>query len=125
MSVVAIGTDMVSVTRIANAYQRRGQAFAKRILTADEQQELRQSGNPVAYLAKRFAAKEAVAKALGTGIGRGLSWQQISTYKDSYGAPHIELTGFALERLQQLGATRCLLSLSDERDYALAFVVLS
>ncbi len=80
--------------------------------------------NPAAYLAKRFAAKEALSKALGTGIGK-VSWQDMETVNDLAGAPAILLTGDAKKYLRKLGANNVLLSLSDERDFAVAFVVLT
>ena len=75
-------------------------------------------------LAKRFAAKEAVAKALGTGIGRGVSWQDIRVDHDENGAPLVELSGGALEVASRRGGDTVALSISDEAEYVVAFAVL-
>jgi holo-[acyl-carrier protein] synthase len=123
--IVAIGTDLAKVARVRDAIERRGIAFAKRILTETEMNRYRQSSDGVAYLCRRFAAKEAVAKALGTGIGRGLSFQHIEVVNNELGAPVAKLTGFAAERMSILGAKHCHISITDEQEYALAFVVLS
>jgi holo-[acyl-carrier protein] synthase len=121
---IAIGTDIVEIQRIASALQRQGDKFVQRILTKSEIVEYQARGNSVAFLAKRFAAKEAIAKALGTGIGRGISFQQLIVSNNSDGAPQVELQANAAERLKQLGGSKVLLSLSDEKSYALAYVAI-
>lgn len=120
---VAIGTDIVSIPRIASVLARQGERFAHRILTDDEFTCFAASARPAAYLAKRFAAKEAASKALGTGIGN-ISWQDMSVLNDAGGAPKMVFSGRALDMLAELGASRVLVSLSDEKEHALAFVVL-
>ena len=122
---IAIGTDIVEIQRIASALERQGDKFVQRILTESEIVEYQARGNSVAFLAKRFAAKEAIAKALGTGIGRGISFQQMVVSNNAEGAPQVELQDSAAERLKQLGGTNVLLSLSDEKNYALAFVAIT
>jgi holo-[acyl-carrier protein] synthase len=121
---IAIGTDIVEIKRIADALERQGDKFVQRILTASEIEEYQARGNSVAFLAKRFAAKEAIAKALGTGIGRGISFQQLVTSNNLEGAPEVELQDTAAQRLNEIGGTKVLLSLSDEKNYALAYVVI-
>jgi holo-[acyl-carrier protein] synthase len=121
---IAIGTDIVEIQRIASALERQGDKFVQRILTKSEIVEYQARGNSVAFLAKRFAAKEAIAKALGTGIGRGISFQQLIVSNNSDGAPQVELQANAAERLKQLGGSKVLLSLSDEKSYALAYVAI-
>ena len=121
---IAIGTDIVQIQRIASALERQGDKFLQRILTKSEIVEYQARGNSVAFLAKRFAAKEAIAKALGTGIGRGISFQQLIVSNNSDGAPQVELQANAAERLKQLGGSKVLLSLSDEKSYALAYVAI-
>ena len=121
---IAIGTDIVEIQRIANALERQGDKFVQRILTESEMAEYQARGNSVAFLAKRFAAKEAIAKALGTGIGRGISFQHMVVSNNAEGAPLVELQANAAERLKQLGGTNVLLSLSDEKNYALAYVAI-
>lgn len=121
---IAIGTDIVEIQRIASALERQGDKFVQRILTKSEIVEYQARGNSVAFLAKRFAAKEAIAKALGAGIGRGISFQQLIVSNNSDGAPQVELQANAAERLKQLGGSKVLLSLSDEKNYALAYVAI-
>ena len=121
---IAIGTDIVKIQRIASALERQGDKFVQRILTESEIAEYQARGNSVAFLAKRFAAKEAIAKALGTGIGRGISFQHMIVSNNSDGAPQVELQANAAERLKQMGGSQVLLSLSDEKNYALAYVAI-
>jgi holo-[acyl-carrier protein] synthase len=121
---IAIGTDIVEIKRIANLLERQGDKFIQRILTESEILEYQSRGNSVAFLAKRFAAKEAIAKALGTGIGRGISFQHMIISNNSEGASQVELQANAAERLKNLGGTSVLLSLSDEKNYALAYVAI-
>lgn len=122
--IIGIGTDIVHTSRISASLERLGERFAKRILTSAELQQWRQHARPDNFLAKRFAIKEAAAKALGTGLGQGVSWQHISLDHNELGAPQLRMTDTALERAQQLGVNRSLVTLSDEVDTVVAFVVL-
>ena len=121
---IAIGTDIIDIQRIADAVERQGDKFVQRILTESEISEYQARGHAVSFLAKRFAAKEAIAKALGTGIGRGISFQHMIISNNAEGAPQVELRDMASEKLKQLGGTHVLISLSDEKSYALAYVIL-
>lgn len=123
--VVAIGTDLLDAGRIEQAVARHGRRFVARILTPAEQQLYQQRAQPLNFLAKQFAAKEALAKALGTGIAKGIGFQQLEVLRDAAGAPQVSLHGIAAQRLQQLGARQALLSLSDEGGLILAFALLS
>ena len=123
--VKAIGTDIVSTARIEAALERTGRKFAQRILTELEMSQFDAASQPAAFLAKRFAAKEAAAKALGTGIGRGISWQQMQIEHDEMGAPVLIFSGAAAQRQTDLGSQKAHISIADELDQALAFVVLS
>jgi len=123
--VKAIGTDIVATARIEAAIERSGRKFAERILTPLEMTDFDASNNQAGFLAKRFAAKEAAAKALGTGIGRGISWQQMHIEHDELGAPLLILQGAAKQRQTDLGSHKTHISIADELDQALAFVVLS
>lgn len=125
MSIVGIGTDLVQRQRIAEALERYGEAFARRILTPQEWPSYLQSSAPAAMLAKRFAVKEALAKALGTGIGADFSFQDVSLGHDERGRPALCFSATAEARLEARGITQHHVSVSDEGDYALAFVVLS
>ena len=89
--VIAIGTDIVEIARIAEVLERQGERFIDRILTVSEKTLYNQSKS-VSFVAKRFAAKEAVAKAFGTGIGRGVSFQDIVISNNAKGAPLVELS---------------------------------
>jgi holo-[acyl-carrier protein] synthase len=120
-----IGTDMVLVSRIEAVLSRQGDRFARRILTEAEWQRFTVHGQPGRFLAKRFAAKEAIFKALGTGLAQGMSWHCIQIDRDPLGAPKVVLSGAALARLDAGGGGVILLSLSDEREQALAFAVWS
>jgi len=122
---IAIGTDILQIKRIEDVVGRLGDRFVKRILTPVEQAEYNASPLPNRLLAKRFAAKEAIAKALGTGIGRGVSWQDITIAHDANGAPVVELAGGARDVAQVRGGSRVELSLADEADYVVAFAVLA
>lgn len=119
-----IGTDIVEIKRVEEILSRLGERFAARILTESELIHYQHHHQPVAFLAKRFAAKEAVAKALGTGIAKGIGFQQIEVTRSEHGAPEIKLTGAAAERQQALQGKVVHLSLADEKDYAVAFAVL-
>lgn len=119
-----VGTDILRTGRIEEVLGRLGDRFVARILTPEEQQEYAASKRPTNLLAKRFAAKEAVAKALGTGIGRGVSWQDIRITHTAEGAPEVVLGGGAAAVATARGASRVLLSLADEGDCVLAFAVL-
>ena len=121
---IAIGTDIIDIQRIADAIERQGDKFVQRILTQSATSEYQARGHSVSFLAKRFAAKEAIAKALGTGIGRGISFQHMIISNNAEGAPQVELQDNAAERLNQLDGTNVLLSLSDEKNYAIAYVAI-
>ncbi len=119
-----IGTDIVAIARIQRALARHGARFAARILRPEELTAFSSAARPAAWLAKRFAAKEALGKALGTGIG-AVSWQDFSVLSGSGGVPTVQCHGHAQQLLAQRGVTEVWISLSDERDYALAFAVLN
>ncbi|GGK81441.1 holo-ACP synthase [Amphritea balenae] len=120
--ILGIGTDLLDIRRIEKALARTP-GLAARILTAAELEQFNQSKQPVNFLAKRFAAKEAVVKALGTGIGRGISWQHFEVSYDSLGRPLISLNGAAKDKADELGIQRIHLSYTDETDHVVAFAV--
>jgi len=123
--IVGIGTDLLDVSRIEQAYQRHGERLVKRFLTPAEQQVWQQRHQSINYLAKRYAAKEALAKALGTGIAKGVGFQQLEVLNDRQGAPRVNLYQAALLRMQQLGGRQAFISLSDEGPWIQAFAVIS
>jgi len=120
-----IGTDLLDQRRIAKLIEKQGERFSQRILTPQELQLWAEKGLGVNFLAKRFAAKEAISKALGTGIAKGIGFQQMNIYSDCLGKPVVELSGEALVRANALGGDQVLLSLSDEGEMILAFAVLT
>ncbi|MFT5815828.1 MAG: holo-[acyl-carrier protein] synthase [Psychroserpens sp.] len=125
MSVVGIGTDIVDIRRITKMSDNAQQRLAKRILTSGEYQHYLTLKQPERFLAKRWAGKEAAAKALGTGIANGVSFQHFDIVSLASGQPTLELSLQALMLAENLGATTWHISLSDEVKYATAFVVLS
>lgn len=120
--IIGIGTDLVEIDRIKGIQQRLGDRFAKRILTIQELNLYIKRNRCPSYLALRFAAKEATAKALKTGIGK-VSFLDIDTFHDEAGAPKIHLANYASIVQKEKGITHIHLSLSDEMYYAMAFVV--
>lgn len=124
--IVGVGTDLVSVARIKGALDRHGDRFLARLLAPAERMLLPAGGARRArWLAKRWAAKEAVAKAFGTGIGASIGLQDIEVGRGDAGEPRVTLHGRGALLAQARGVARVHLSLSDEGDLALAFVVLS
>jgi holo-[acyl-carrier protein] synthase len=114
----AVGVDIIEIGRIDRAISRWQDSFLKRIYT---RAELERHGN-VSSLAARFAAKEAVMKALGTGI-RGVNWKDIEILNNGDGAPAVILYGRALDISREAGIARFSISLSHSREYAVAFVI--
>ena len=121
--ILGIGTDIVAIARIRATLDRHGARFAQRILSDIELVALNDSKDPVAWLAKRWAAKEAFGKAAGSGIINPLTWASIGIGHDDAGRPLFELNDAAAFHLQTRGVTRTHLTISDERDYAVAFVI--
>lgn len=119
-----IGTDLVEVARVERLLQRFGERFVQRVLSNSEQADFRRSPRPAAFLARRFAAKEAAAKALGTGIRGAFAMHAIEVSNRENGAPELRFTGVAARAARERGVGRALVSLSDERSYALAYVLL-
>ena len=122
--IFGIGTDIVRVARMQQDIARYGEKFAERILTDGELAEFRQSSQPANFLARRFAAKEAAAKAMGTGFSDGLHLRHIGVGHDASGKPLLEFSGKALEFVRENAITTVHVSLADEEDNAVAFVTL-
>ena len=122
--ILGIGTDIVALARIEALHVRYGPRFAQRILSAVEMPEYLSHAQPARLLMKRFAAKEALSKAAGTGLRHPLSMTQISVMHDAQGKPIFEFSDILSVFFDKLGATRHHLSISDERDVAVAFVIL-
>ena len=122
--IFGIGTDLVEIRRVARIYNRYGDKFARRILSEDEWGEFGHTRQPAYFLAKRLAAKEAAAKALGLGFRDGLTLSDIGVAHDQNGRPLLIFQGRAKQLAEELGVGEPHLSLADERDFALAFVTL-
>ena len=120
--IVGLGIDIAELDRIESSYKRFGEAFCKRILT--ESERLRMPERPVAYLAARFAAKEAAVKALGTGFSQGIGFQDVEIVSEESGKPALVLHGQAQVRAEGMGVRGVHLSISHGRDNAVAVVVL-
>lgn len=120
---IKIGTDICSVNRIASAYERWGRRFLERILTDREiEYVLKEPAHTATRIAGRFAAKEATSKALGTGWN-GVSWKEVEIGRRPSGEPNIKLTGRAATIAQRRGVDTFEVSLSHEKEYAVAFVL--
>lgn len=129
--ILGLGEDIVSIERIGRLLNRGQERFLKRCYSEAEQEKALAIGNPnvrVAWLAKRFAAKEACAKALGTGISGGMNFYDIETLNEESGRPTIAVSGKCLERLQNLTPegmnARLHVTLSDEPPMAKATVII-
>jgi holo-[acyl-carrier protein] synthase len=117
--VLSVGVDLIEIERIARALERWGDRFLSHVYTPAEVEYCR---NHVPELAARFAAKEAVSKALGTGL-RGVTWREMEVWSDGRGKPMVRLHGRAEKRAEHLGLEEFAISLSHSRRYAIAFVV--
>jgi len=122
--VIGLGADIIEVERIRKVYQRHGERFLHRILTAEEQDYCFSMSNPYPHLAARFAAKEAVAKAFTTGIGAGFGWKTASVYKGARNEPYVRLDEKGQRLLEQAGGGDVLLTLSHTAVYALAVALI-
>ncbi len=122
--IFGIGTDIVRIVRMQRNLDRYGERFAQRILSESEMQEFRASRVPAQFLAKRFAAKEAAAKALGTGFSQGITMRDISVSHAPGGRPLLEFRGAAGIFLKDHHINTTHLSVADEEDHAVAFVTL-
>ena len=115
----SVGVDIIEIERIRSALARWGERFLRRVYTSPE---VAYSAGKAPELAVRFAAKEAVSKALGTGM-HGVAWREIEIIPDRRGKPHLRLHGRALARAEELGLSEFSVSLSHSHELAIAFVV--
>lgn len=121
--IVGIGTDILEIDRIERAYARHGERLVQRILTPIERQQCR-SNEVIRFLAKRFAAKEAFSKALGTGLVSPMSWQALSVLRGFKGKPTCFVHTEALQvRLDKMEVQHIHISITDEKAYTVAFIV--
>ncbi len=122
--IVGIGVDIAETERFEKIYARFGERIAQRILTANELREFDRRNNPATYLATRFAAKEAAAKALGTGFGSSVGYKSIEVANDKYGKPMLHFLKTASQLAHQKQVENVFVSLSDEKHYVVAMVIL-
>jgi holo-[acyl-carrier protein] synthase len=120
VNVVGLGIDIVEVARIRASLERHGERFHRKVFTSVEAEYCAQMRDPAPYFAVRFAAKEAVSKALGTGIGAQCGWLDIEVRRKATGEPFIVLHGAAAETARRFGIARVLVSLSHTENYAAA-----
>lgn len=122
--IYGVGTDLIEIPRVERVLARFGQRFAQRILCESELRRFRAHAKPAAYLAKRFAAKEAFTKALGTGIRAPANWHGVWVSNLRSGKPQLEYSGPLAALLEARGIRRSHLTLTDERGMASATVIL-
>jgi len=122
--IYGVGTDLIEIKRIERVLARFGDRFARRILCEPELKRFRAHRQPVAYLAKRFAAKEAFTKALGTGIHAPATWHGVWVVNLKSGKPQLEFSNELKKLLKEKHIQRSHLSLTDEREMACATVIL-
>ena len=120
--VMGLGTDLIETRRVQESIDRFGERFLERIFTAGEIAYCARKRNAAESFAARFAAKEAGAKALGTGISRGVSWKEFEVRREASGRPTLHLSGRAAELAEAMGVRRVQLSLTHSRELAIATV---
>ena len=124
--IVGIGTDIIDTRRIKNTIHRYGEKFKKRCFSNNEIIRSENRFNTTNSYAKRYAAKEACSKALGTGLAKGIFWKDVEVVNDKYGKPFIKLHNNALKRINKITKKdyNIEVSLSDEKNYAIANVII-
>ena len=123
MKIIALGLDLAEVPRIRSMMERHGERFKERTFSAGERAYCDRNADPAMHYAARFAAKEAVAKALGTGFAEGVGWQDIEVLRSESGQPSIALHNGAAARAAALGITQVLVTLTHTKEIAAASVV--
>jgi len=121
--ILGMGTDMIEIGRIQLSIEQFGERFLHRVYTPGEIAYCQRKKHAAESFAARFAAKEAGAKALGTGISRGVTWKEIEVKREPSGRPTLHLSGRARQLADQIGIARLSLSLTHSRDLALAVVI--
>jgi len=122
--IAGVGTDIVETDRMRELLKRHGEAFMRRILTDAEIKEASSRRDPVPFISGRWAAKEAISKALGCGIGQHCAWTDLEITPDGKGKPEAVLSGSAKETADGLGVKKVMLSISHERGHAVATALL-
>jgi len=122
--ILGVGTDIIEVARIQASYERFGERFVNRILLDNEIAYCLSHKSPAPFIAARFAAKEAISKAFGTGIGAKLGWQDMEVGRRESGEPYVILHGDGQKLLQERGGRVVLISLSHTQQHATAMAIL-
>ncbi|AGA64684.1 Holo-(acyl-carrier protein) synthase [Liberibacter crescens BT-1] len=126
--IIGIGVDIIDIRRIKKSIQRFGERFTEHCFTKEERDKCNSSPDPAASYAKRFAAKEACSKALGTGLAQGVSWKDMNIINSAGGKPSIVLSGGAKKHLSAIISSQfnpvIHLTISDEFPFAQAFVII-
>jgi len=122
--IIGIGVDIVDIRRVRGILERQGERFVRRVFTDAERDYCRAHRDPSAYFAARFAAKEALFKALGTGWAQGVTWRDAEVEREESGAPRLKLNGRAQKLARELGARAVHISLSHSEEAAIAVVIL-
>ncbi len=121
--IVGIGTDIVETSRILGLYKKHDESFSKRILSKSELEKYQEQSIKEKFLAKKWAAKEAISKALGTGFTKGVCFSEMTIEHTEEGKPLVFLTGKTKQYADSIGIKKWSISISDEKHYALAFVI--
>lgn len=122
--IIGTGIDLVEVSRIEDIHENRGERFSKHVLHEKEFAEYREAKYPARFLAKRFAVKEAATKALGTGQARSVLLRHFYVIHNEHGKPILKADGQAETLCKEMGINSMHVSIADERDYAIANVIL-
>ena len=125
MFIKGIGTDIVKISRVEELVSCYGDRFLKRLFLPGEISYCQTKKRPAIHFAARFAAKEALLKALGTGLSQGISWKDMEVCRQPGSAPEFALSGRVAELCRERGITGNLVSLSHEQEFALAFVIIT
>lgn len=123
MSVIGIGVDLVECARIEHSLERFGERFLQRVFTKGEIEYSQSMKYPARHLAARFAAKEAVSKAFGTGIGKSMGWKEIDVRRRETGEPYVVLEGGAKKLAEEREVSKVSISLSHTEHHAMAVIV--
>jgi holo-[acyl-carrier protein] synthase len=124
VSIIGIGIDLVDCDRIENSIERFGERFLQRVFTAGEIAYSQSMKFPARHFAARFAAKEAISKAFGTGIGKAMSWRDLDVRKKESGEPFVVLSGGAERMANERGVSKVWISLSHTETLGMATIIL-
>ncbi len=122
--IAGVGVDIAETIRFSNLYERYGERFVRRILTDAELEQFHRRAQSTLFLATRFAVKEAAAKSLGTGFTQGVNYKSFEVSNDASGKPQLRFYCAALKLIEQRQVSNVFVSISDEKNYVVAMVIL-